>query len=179
MRHIVLALTLALTACSDQGPPADATGPAFDPIAFFTGKSHGEATLHIVFKGQRRLHVDSVGTLGPNKVLTLDQHIVMTGDKPHDRRWRLQATGPGRWGGTLKPDATGPVTVTAERGAIRIRYPMKNGLKVEQWLVPMGGGATPTALDNRMSVTFAGLPIASLHERIVKAKPTCATCAPR
>ena len=92
------------------------------------------------------------------------QHIVTQGDKPRDRVWRLKQVAPGRYAGSLT-DANGPVETVAIGRAIRIRYPMKSGLQVEQWLVALPGGK---ALDNRLSVTKWGMNVASLHERIEK-----------
>ena len=161
----LLALTICTTACTAAAPPeAKQAGPAFDPIAFFTGTSHGDGRLKQIMKGVRNITVDSVGTPEADGSISLAQHIVTQGDAPRDRVWRLRQTAPGRYAGTLT-DASGPVeTITVGR-AIRIRYPMKGGLQVEQWLVAMPNGKM---LDNRLSVTKWGIHVASLHERISK-----------
>ena len=156
---------LALAACTAAAPPeATEAGPAFDPIAFFTGTSHGDGQLDQIMKGARTITVDSVGTPEADGSITLTQHIVTQGDKPRDRVWRLKQVAPGRYAGSLT-DANGPVETVAIGRAIRIRYPMKSGLQVEQWLVALPGGK---ALDNRLSVTKWGMNVASLHERIEK-----------
>ena len=160
----VAALALALGACGTAPPPEAAQkGEAFDPIAFFTGATHGEASLEQIFKGSRRVTVDSIGR--PTKGgLLLVQRISVAGDKPRTRRWLLRRTAPGRYGGALT-DANGPVETQAVGRAIRIRYPMKGGLHVEQWLVALPGGRS---LDNRLTVTKWGVRVATLHERIEK-----------
>ena len=156
---------LALTACTAAAPPeATQAGPAFDPIAFFTGTSHGDGQLDQIMKSARTVIVDNVGTPEADGSITLAQQIVTQGDKPRDRVWRLKQVAPGRYAGSLT-DANGPVETVAIGRAIRIRYPMKSGLQVEQWLVALPGG---TALDNRLSVTKWGMNVASLHERIEK-----------
>lgn len=156
---------LALTACTAAAPPeATQAGPAFDPIAFFIGTSHGDGRLDQIMKGVRNVTVDSVGKREADGAVTLTQHIVTQGDKPRDRVWRLKQVAPGRYVGSLT-DANGPVETLAIGRAIRIRYPMKGGLLVEQWLVAMPGGRV---LDNRLSVTKWGMNVASLHERIEK-----------
>ena len=156
---------LALAACTAAAPPeATEAGPALDPIAFFTGTSHGDGQLDQIMKGARTITVDSVGTPEADGSITLTQHIVTQGDKPRDRVWRLKQVAPGRYAGSLT-DANGPVETVAIGRAIRIRYPMKSGLQVEQWLVALPGGK---ALDNRLSVTKWGMKVASLHERIEK-----------
>ena len=156
---------LALTACTPAAPPeATQAGPAFDPVAFFTGTTHGDGKLDQIMKGQRIVTVDSVGTPAANGALTLTQRIATQGEPPRTRVWKLKQVAPGRYAGSLT-DAVGPVETIAIGRAIRIRYPMKGGLKVEQWLVALPGGRV---LDNRLTVTKWGMKVASLHERITK-----------
>ena len=156
---------LALAACTAAAPPvAEQPGPAFDPVAFFTGPSHGDGKLDQIMKGVRTVTVDSVGTPEANGSLTLTQRIAMQGDPPRTRVWRLKQVAPGRYAGNLT-DASGPVETVAIGRALRIRYAMKGGLMVEQWLTALPGGR---ALDNRLSVTKWGMRVATLRERIEK-----------
>ena len=165
MKRMIAVLALALAACGAAAPPEAAEqGEAFDPVAFFTGRSHGDGMLDQIMKSKRRVTVDSVGKLEADGALTLTQRIAMAGDAPRTRTWRLKQTAPGRYAGSLT-DATGTVETVAIGRAIRIRYPMKGGLNVEQWLVALPGGR---ALDNRLTVTKWGMRVASLHERIEK-----------
>ena len=163
MKHLFLLAMLALPGCAKAAPPLP-PGPPFDPIAFFAGDSRGEATLAQIMKPDRRVTVESRGRMGRDGWLTLDQHIVTQGDKPRDRQWKLRQVGEGRWSGTLT-DATGPVDGIADGGGVRIRYTMKDGLKVEQTLMPIAGR---NALDNHLYVTKFGLQLAHLHEIIAK-----------
>ena len=156
---------MALAACTAAAPPEAAQpGPAFDPIAFFTGATHGDGKLDQVMKGTRTVTVDSVGRPERDGSLTLTQRIAMQGDPPRTRVWKLKQVAPGRYAGTLT-DANSPVETRAIGRAIRIRYPMKGGLTVEQWLTPLPGGR---AIDNRMTVHKWGLRVAALRERITK-----------
>ena len=156
---------LALAACTAAVPPeAGQPGPAFDPVAFFTGPTHGDGKLDQIMKGVRTVTVDSVGRPEANGTLTLTQRIAMQGDPPRSRVWRFKQVAPGRYVGSLT-DASGPVETVAIGRAIRIRYPMKGGLHVEQWLTALPGGR---AIDNRMTVTKWGLRVATLRERIEK-----------
>ncbi len=165
IRRGALVGVLALAACTAAAPPEAAQrGPAFDPVAFFTGSTHGDGQLDQIMKGTRKVTVDSVGRPQRDGTLTLTQRIVTAGEPPRTRLWKLKQTAPGRYGGTLT-DASGPVETVAVGRAIRIRYPMKGGLKVEQWLVALPGGR---ALDNRLTVHKWGVRVASLHERITK-----------
>ena len=164
MRRFAFA-ALALASCAPGPPPAAGEpGPAFNPIAFFTGRSYGQATLVQLFKGKRTVQVDSLGRRGEGGVLTLTQRIAVDGQKPRIRQWTMRPTGNGRYTGKLT-DASAPVEIRAVGRAVRIRYPMKNGLRVEQWLVAWPGGRI---LDNRLSVTKWGIEVARLEERITK-----------
>ena len=156
---------LALSACTGPAPPeAQQPGPAFDPLAFFTGPTHGDGKLDQILKETRTVTVDSVGKPEANGSLTLTQRVAMQGDSPRTRVWRLKQVAPGRYAGSLT-DASGPVETVAVGRALRIRYPMKGGLQVEQWLVALPGGR---ALDNRLTVTKWGMRVATLRERIEK-----------
>lgn len=157
---------LALAACTAAAAPPEASqpGPAFDPVAFFTGPSRGEGKLNQVMKGVRRVTVDSVGRKARDGSVILDQQVAIAGDPVKVRRWVLRQVAPGRFGGSLS-DASGPVEAQAIGRAIRIRYPMKGGLKVEQWLVALPGGRS---VDNRMTVTKWGMKVATMRERIDK-----------
>lgn len=156
---------LALAACAAAAPPeARQPGPAFDPVAFFTGATRGDGKLDQIMKGVRAVTVDSVGKPEANGALTLTQRIAMQGDPPRTRIWRLKQVAPGRYAGSLT-DASGPVETVVIGRALRIRYPMKGGLKVEQWLTALPGGR---AIDNHLTVTKWGLRVATLRERIDK-----------
>ena len=163
MKHLIILAALALPACAKPAPPLPA-GPPLDPIAFFTGTSHGDATLDQIMKSERRVTVESRGRMGKDGWLTLDQHIVSQGDKPRDRSWKLRKASAGHWTGTLT-DAVGPVDAVADGGGVRIGYTMKGGLKVEQTLMPIAGRR---ALDNHLYVTKLGIQLAHLHEIIAK-----------
>ncbi len=156
---------VALAACTAAAPPeASQPGPAFDPVAFFTGATHGDGKLDQVMKSTRTVTVDSIGRPEKDGTLTLIQRIAMQGDLPRTRVWKFRPVAPGRYTGTLT-DASGPVETVAIGRAIRIRYPMKGGLQVEQWLIVLPGGRV---LDNRMTVHKWGMRVATLRERITK-----------
>ena len=154
------AIALSLAAASDAAAAPD----AIDPVAFFTGASHGEGRLREAFKRERRVTVDSVGRADKDGLLVLDQKLQIEGEPLRIRHWRLRKVGPNRYTGTLT-DATGPVDAQVIGRSIRIRYPMKGGLKVESWLTAAPGAR---AFDNKTVITKWGLKVASLTERIEK-----------
>jgi hypothetical protein len=152
---IAVALATSATAAPEQ---------RVDPVAFFTGASHGEGRLKEALKRERRVAVDSVGHAEKDGLLVLDQRLAIEGEPVRIRRWRLRQVGPNRYSGTLS-DATGPVEAQVIGRTIRIRYPMKGGLKVDSRLTPLAGGR---AFDNRTTITKWGLTVATLTERIEK-----------
>ena len=137
---------------------------AFDPVAFFEGRTSGTGTLRVLLKAPQEVRVESVGTVAADGTLVLRQTIDVAGDKPRQRVWRLRRTGAASYAGTLS-DAHGPVAVTSERGAIRIRYRTTDGLSVQQWLTAAASGR---AMDNRMTFSKLGITVARLNERIEK-----------
>ena len=154
------AVAFALAAAGDA-----ATAPeAIDPVIFFTGASHGEGRLREAFKRERRVSTDSVGRAEKDGLLILDQRMAIEGEPLRIRHWRLRQVGPNRFTGTLT-DATGPVEAQIIGRGIRIRYPMKGGLKVESWLTAAPGAK---AFDNTSIITKWGLKVATLTERIEK-----------
>jgi len=138
--------------------------PAFNPVAFFRGRTHGAGQLRIIFQQPKAMSVDSFGREEPNGDLVLQQVVNEPGKAPRTRYWRLRRTGPVSYAGTLT-DAAGPVRIEAVRGQIRIRYKGKDHLDFEQWLTPAG----PRRIDNRMKVKRFGFTVAHLDEVITKA----------
>lgn len=159
-REGAAAIALALAAAGE----AVAAPEPLDPVAFFTGASHGQGRLREAFKRERRVSVDSVGRAEKDGALILDQKMQIEGEPLRIRRWRLRQVSANRYTGTLT-DATGPVEAQVIGRGIRIRYPMKGGLKVESWLTAVPGAR---AFDNKTTITKWGLKVASLTERIEK-----------
>jgi hypothetical protein len=154
------AVAFALAAAGN----ASAAPDAIDPVVFFTGASHAEGRLREAFKRERRVSTDSVGRAEKDGLLVLDQKMSIEGEPLRIRHWRLRQVAPNHFTGTLT-DATGPVDAQVIGRSIRIRYPMKGGLKVESWLSPLPGGR---AYDNKTKITKWGIKAATLTERIEK-----------
>ena len=159
-----LLTTLLLTACVAAPPRPDlgTNAPVFDPAIFFAGNTHGDGQLRIALSGTKTVRVDGHGRSEPDGTLVLDQKVDDGGPKPKQREWRLRQTAPGHWTGTLT-DANGPVSAITQGNTLHIAYPMKGGLKVEQWLYLQPDGKTAL---NRMSVSEKGMGVAGLEETI-------------
>jgi hypothetical protein len=154
IRLLPVVVLLALAA------PAQA---AFDPVAFFKGKSHGQGELKIIFQSPKTISVDSEGKTEPDGTLVLSQKVQEEGKPPRLRSWRLRRTSPTHFEGTLT-DAAGPVSVDLIGGKARIRYTMKNHMSVEQWLTE----TAPGTVANQMKVRRFGVIVAHFNETIRK-----------
>jgi hypothetical protein len=143
-----------------------AAASAFDAVAFFTGRTHGEGTLREILKSPKRVSVASVGSVGSDGTLLLRQRVDVQGDKPRIRIWRLRKSGENAYAGSLS-DARGPVSASMQGTSIHIRYRTTDGLSVQQWLTP-ASGSEGKAIDNRMTFSKLGIIVARLTERIEK-----------
>ena len=145
------------------GAAAPAQQP-FDPVAFFTGLTHGKGALKELIGKEKRTTTESNGHVDQDGWLVLDQKVLVEGDPVRQRRWRLKLVSPGKYSGTLS-DAKGPVQADVTAQSVRIRYTMKDGIRVDQLLTPLPGGQ---AVDNRATFHKWGMKVATLKERIEK-----------
>ncbi|WP_114226862.1 MULTISPECIES: DUF3833 family protein [Sphingomonas] len=164
MRQIFATSALvALAGCTEVQLPATATA-SLDPIAFFTGSSHGDGQFHEVLSSPHGVQVDSSGRRLPDGGLLLTQRIAEEGKAPRTREWIMRPAGPGRFTGSLT-EAVGPVELTVEGPRAEVRYAMKKGLKVTQELALQPDGMTVL---NHLEVHKLGLRVAWLDETIRK-----------
>lgn len=128
---------------------------ALDLTAFFTGRTHAENQLKIVFSSAVPLVVDSVGRIEGREFVLID--TVHEGDKPvRMRKWVTHEVAPGHDAGTLS-DATGPVDIIVRGNTATIRYTMNGGLKIEQVMQLQRDGRTLTnhVIARRFGLKFA------------------------
>jgi hypothetical protein len=143
-------------------PPSPVAAPAFDPVVFFQGRTHGTGTLHVALKHPQTTDVRGNGVASGDDGILLDQDVTMGRGKPKHRSWRLRRIGVGRYAGTLT-DAVGTVTAQSQGNVLQIDFAMKGGLKVEQRLYLQPGGQVAL---NTMVVRKLGVVVARLDERI-------------
>jgi hypothetical protein len=146
------------------GVAAPAPAPKLDMTAFFSGRTHAENVLKIVFKRSARLIVDSVGGRGDRGDFVLIDTVREEGKPVRERKWIMRQTGPNRFTGALS-DAVGPVEISVSGDRATIRYVMKGGLQVDQRLQLMGDGKT---LANQVVVRKFGLRFARVEGKVRK-----------
>jgi len=157
-------MTLVAAAAMALGGAATAPAPTLDMTAFFSGRTHTENVLKIVFKRPARLVVDSVGGRGDRGDFVLLDTVREEGKPVRTRKWIMRPNGPNRFTGSLT-DATGPVDVTVSGRQAVIRYTMKGGLKVVQQMDLQADGRT---LSNHVDVRKFGLRFASVDGTVRK-----------
>ena len=157
---------VALAGCSARQPGEELARPrpVFDVAAFFAGRTHGDATLKIIFKDPEPVRVEGNGRAAPDGTLVLDQVVRRGKRAPESRQWRFRPLGGNRYAGTLT-DATGPVSGEVHGNMLHLRYPMKDSVSAEQWIYLQPDGRTAL---NRMRLTKLGLTVGRLDETIRK-----------
>ena len=104
------------------------------------------------------------GRIERDGTLVLNQIVHETGVAPKQREWRLREDRAGHCTGTVT-DGVGLVDGNLTGNQLHMRFKMKGGLNVEQWLSfdPDGQSAS-----NRMTFRKLGFSVASLDETITK-----------
>ncbi|HEX8385393.1 MAG TPA: DUF3833 family protein [Rubricoccaceae bacterium] len=165
VRALVPLLALLAGCLPASAPlPAPVAAPAFRPEAFFSGRTEGRGTLVVRGVAPRGLRVESRGAPAPDGTFRLDQTITFEDGRVQTRTWAMRALGGGRYTSTLT-DAAGEVSAEAVGNAFHIRYRMRAGAVMEQWITLRPGGQTA---DNVATVRVLGVPWARLTEEITR-----------
>ena len=164
MRSSILLLTLLLSGCVTVESSVSSAGPAFAPERFFLGRTNGQGTVKVVFAPARSVVVHGVGRMVNDDTIVLDQVVERTGRPSKKREWLLRRRSGGRYDGTLS-DAVTPVVGEVAGNCFHVRYGMKAGVAVEQFLYLQPGG---DAVLNRMTFRKLGVVVGRLNETIVR-----------
>ena len=141
-----------------------AAAPAqVDIVGFFTGRTHADNDIKIVFHSAHKLVVDTVGRREGNEFLEVDT-VREEGKPVRIRTWRMREVGPNHFTGTLS-DATGPVDMTVRGMTATIRYVMNGGLNIYETMQLEADGHT---LSNHVEARKLGLKFARVDGVIRK-----------
>jgi hypothetical protein len=132
--------------------------------AFFIGTTEGSGHVDVIMAGRHAVRDRSVGRLDADGALLLDQLVEEEGKPARRRAWRLVRAGGNRIGGTIS-DVRGAVTGELSGNVLHLRYRLKEGPSVEQWITLQPGGRTAT---NRMTFHRFGLKVATAETRARK-----------
>ena len=141
MRSLRLALIapVILLAPAASAVTAAAANVSVDPMRFFVGRTETVGQVKVMFHKGYATRSTGQGRIQPDGSLFLVQQVFDAGKPPHERRWRVRQTGPGRYTGTMS-EAVGPVTIDRVGDRYRFRFRMDGRLSVEQLLSPLAGG---------------------------------------
>lgn len=165
--HIVLAASAMCCAClpSLAPRPTVVPTPTIDPVAFFSGRTHGEGALEVRFGKRRELSVEGNGYRTPDGSFQLDQTITYADGAVETRRWVLKQRDATSWTATLS-DASGTVSAEATGNLFHLRYQIRSPrVFMEQWLYLQPDGQSVL---NLAEVTVLGVPYARLSETITR-----------
>lgn len=159
MRPSILAVALLAIAPA----PSSAAPPTFDALRFFTGATRGEGRFKVILRHGQHLSVRGKGRM-EGDILILDQIVTREGSEPKPRQWRIRATAPGRYTGTLS-DAKGPITGETIGDRLHLRFTSSDGFAIEQWLTLAADGRSA---QNRLTAKRFGVTVATVDETITK-----------
>lgn len=166
---VCLLLTALVTGCGSLSPQrfADIT-PRFDPMAFFTGKTHSWGVFeNRAGQPTRRFRTACIGHL-ENGVLLLDQTFTYDDGHQQQRHWRIRHVDAHRYEATAN-DVVGTGTGEAYGNAFRWEYtvalqpgnPLLN-VHLQQWMYLQPDGRT---MLNRGTVRALGVEVAQITEQ--------------
>lgn len=143
--------------------PARAGTPN-NALRFFEGHTESVGLVKVLMKAPYKTRAIGRGKITPSGILELFQRVEEQGRPTHDRHWRIQQIGPGRFVGTMS-EAAGPVTVDEIGGRFRFRFKMQGNLAVEQWLNPQPDWKSAR---NLVTVRKFGIAVASSDGTITR-----------
>lgn len=151
---LLLAASVLLPAAAAHGATRKSNNA--DPLHFFEGRTEMVSTTKIITQKPFLTRTVGHGKIADDGVLELIQHVEEQGRRKFDRSWHIRQIGPGRFGGTMSEAAT---LVSIERVGERylFRFKLKDGLSVEEWLVPQNDNLV------RVLVTIRKYGIAVVH----------------
>ena len=149
---VLLALLLA----------APAPGSALE--RFFAGTTEGTGTVDLIASRPHAMRDRARGRIDADGALILEQVVEEAGKPARRRSWRLMRSGGNRITGAIS-DVNGPVSGEIAGNTLHLRYRMKEGPSVEQWITLEPGGRMAR---NRMTFRRFGLKVATVESTIRK-----------
>ena len=142
-----------------------AASPAPSPLEqFFVGATSGSGTVSVILSGRHAMRDSAHGRIDARGALLLDQIVEEEGKPARRRAWRLVRAGANRIAGSIS-DANGAVSGELDGRRLHLRYRLKEGPSVEQWIVLRPDGRTAS---NRMTFKRFGMQVATVESEIRK-----------
>jgi len=155
-------LAFLLLGAAAQGAAPAVPGSALE--RFFVGRTEGSGTANVMMAGRHGVRDRAVGRIDRAGALILDQVVEEEGKPARRRVWRLVRAGGNAVTGTIS-DARGTVTGELAGNTLHLRYRLREGPSVEQWITLQPGGRSAS---NRMTFRRFGLRVATVESVIRK-----------
>ena len=155
-------MPLSIVAASLLLAAAPASGSALE--RFFIGTTEGSGRVEMIVGRGHGMRDRSRGRLEAGGALLLDQVVEEEGKPARRRTWRLVRAGGNRITGTIS-DVRGAVSGELSGDTLHLRYRMRDGPSVEQWITLLPGGRNAR---NRMTFHRFGLKVATVQSEIRK-----------
>ena len=161
--------------CSSLAPEHFAgTRPVFDPVVFFTGRTHSWGVFENRGGDPTRRFTTTATGHREGDTLVLDQEFIYEDGHRQQRRWQIRHTDACHIEATAS-DVVGTATGEAEGNAFRWEYtvalqpgnPLYN-VHLKQWMYLQAGGRT---LLNRATITKFGVEVAQVTEFFQRESP--------
>jgi hypothetical protein len=169
----LLALLLSTSCAAPLGPQAfSTTTPAFDPIAFWSGRTASWGVIENRDGSPTAIVTTSTeSTPDGRDSMNMVQHV-MTGGKDTVRTWHMRRLGNGQFEATAN-DMVGSARGTASGRTFHWTWTLATkpgdslrNISMEQWMYLADNGT----LMNRTIITKLGLRLAEVSEQFVRAK---------
>jgi len=131
------------------------------PEHFFTGRTEGQGTVHVIMSGSHPVRDRAVGRVERGALL-LEQVVEEEGKPARRRSWRLVRSGAHGLTGTIS-DARGPVTGEIAGNVLTLSYRSAEGPWVAQTITLHANGRTAS---NRMRFSRFGVTVATVETTI-------------
>lgn len=158
-------LATSLMAASSASGPAASADPFSTFERFIIGSTEGSGTVDVIASGRHTVRDRTQGRRDSSGALILDQVVEEQGKPARRRTWRLVRAGGNQITGTIN-DVKGAVTGELTGNVLHLRYRMKDGPSVKQWITLQPGGRTAR---NRMTYHRFGLKVATVETEMRRA----------
>lgn len=152
-------LVLSMLAASPASGAAAGADPLLAFERFIVGSTEGSGTVDVIASGRHTVRDQTQGRKDPSGALILNQVVEEEGKPARRRTWRLVRADGNQLTGTIN-DVKGAVTGELTGNTLHLRYRMKDGPSVKQWITLQPGGRTAK---NRMTYHRFGLKVATVE----------------
>jgi hypothetical protein len=166
---IICSLAATLVAgCDRTAPPSASSGPAFDPLAFFTGHTHSWGVVENRSGAPTEWVVtDSHGEKDGTDRLRMVQHLSFQDGSAQQRDWTLWRTGPDRFEATAN-DMIGSATGQVDGNIFHWQWVLARSpgnslmdVTMSQWMYRLADGSVMI----RTTVSKFGIVLAEVSEQ--------------